>query len=264
MVFEVARTQAHTHLRPQQFNDVFAGLVVYVEQVSPAAPQLTGIFVADTRATSPHVITARQGEIVIWPDTLQVILRLYDGALHRYTRGEKQYQMIRFGQYDVRLDLDTHLARRARKAVQPYEMFPAELRQEIAHRQATGKAYRHLVLFQQTLFALPFACMIFTGLGPVLGVVETRSGRAGGYVFGVLAVFLYYMLFMAGKVLGEQTMFPPLLAAWLPNVCFGSITGLLMRRTARGHIRVEITRLLPWHDRFWKWRQRVVTHSAPS
>ena len=264
LVFEVARTQAHVHLRPRQFNDVFAGLVVYVEEVRTAAPQLTGIFVADTRATPPHVITAQQGEILIWSDTLQVILRLHDGALHRYTRGEKQYHLVRFGQYDVRLDLDTHLVRRARKAVQPYEMFPAELRQEIANRQATGKGYRHLVLFQQTLFALPFACLIFAGLGPVLGVVETRSGRAGGYVFGVLTVFFYYVLFTVGKALGEQTAFPPVLAAWLPNVCLGSITGLLMRRTARGHTPVEMSRLLHWGRHFWKRRQRAVTHSARS
>jgi lipopolysaccharide export system permease protein len=264
LVFEAARTQAHIHLRPHQFNDVFAGLVVYVEEVRTAVPQLRGIFVADTRATPPHVITARQGELLSWPDTLQVILRLHDGTLHRYTQGEKQYHMVRFGQYDVRLDLDTHLARRARKAVQPYEMFPAQLRQEIASRRAAGKEYRPLVLFQQTRFALPFACIIFAGLGPVLGVVDTRSGRAGGYVFGVLAVFIYYVCFTASKALGEQTAFPPLLAAWLPNVCLGSITGLLMRRTARGHTRVELSRLLRWGNRFWKWRQRAITPAAPS
>jgi lipopolysaccharide export system permease protein len=264
LVFEVARTRAHTHLRAREFNDTFAGLIVYVEQVHAAPPQLEGIFIAETHATPPHVITARQGEILTRTDSLQVVLRLYDGELHRYTPTETRYHVLRFAQYDVRLDLDTYLARRARKEVEPHEMFPSELRQEIAHRRATGKAYRQLVLFQYSLFALPFACLIFAGLGPVLGVVETRSGRSGGYVFGLLAVFIYYILLTGGKVLGEETTFPVFLAAWLPNVCLGGITALLMRCTARGQTRFETRRLLGWMPRLWRGHRTSVEHSAPS
>ena len=264
LVFEVARTQAHNHIRPREFNDIFAGLVVYVEQVHAATPQLEGIFIADARSTPSHVITARQAEILTRSDSLQVVLRLQDGELHRYTPTETRYHVLRFAQYDVRLDLDTHLARRARKEVQPHEMFPSELRQEIAERQATGKAYRQLVLFQHTLFALPFACIIFAGLGPVLGVVETRSGRSGGYVFGLLAVFIYYLFVTGGKVLAEQTAFPAFLAAWLPNLCLGCITALLMRRTARGSMRFEIHRLLGWMPRVWRRRWTSGVYSAPS
>jgi lipopolysaccharide export LptBFGC system permease protein LptF len=191
-----------------------------------------------------------------------VILRLHDGALHRSAEAEKQYQVVRFGQYDVRLDLDTRLARQVRKAVKPHEMFPAELRQEIADRRAAHKEYRHLVLFQHTLFALPFACIIFAGLGPVLGVVETRSGRSGGYVFGLLAVFIYYVLFTAGKALGEHMVCPPILAAWLPNVCFGCVTAVLMRCTARGQTRFEVPRLVGWARRRRQRRQQTVSDSA--
>jgi lipopolysaccharide export system permease protein len=257
LVFEVARTRVHTYLRPGEFNDAFAGLVVYVEQTHATLPQLEGIFLADTRATPPHVITARQGELLSRADSLQVVLRLHDGELHRYTQTETRYHVLRFAQYDVRLDLDTHLARRARKEVEPHEMFPSELRQEIANRQAAGKPYRQLVFFQHTLFALPFACIIFAGLGPVLGVVETRSGRSGGYVFGLLAVFFYYIFLTGGKVLGEQTTFPVFLAAWLPNLCLGGITALLMRRTARGLMRFET---------YWRlgWRPRVRRRPRPS
>jgi LPS export ABC transporter permease LptF len=255
LVFEVARMQAHVYLRPREFNDTFAGLVVYIEQVQSTIPQLQGIFVADTRATPPHVITAQQGELLTWADTLQVVLRLHAGELHRYSVAEKQYHVLHFSRYDVRLDLDTHLARRARKEVKPHEMFPAQLQQEIAQRQAAGKDSRHLVLFQQTLFALPFACIIFAGLGPVLGVVETRSGRSGGYVFGLLAVFAYYLFLGAGKALGEQTTFSPVLAAWLPNFCLGVLTVFLMRRTAQGQTHFALYRPLGWIVRLFSRHQ---------
>jgi LPS export ABC transporter permease LptF len=264
LVFEVARTQAHAHLRPREFNDTFTGLVVYVEQVQTTPPQLQGIFVADTRSTPPHVITAQQGELLTWADTLQVVLRLHEGELHHYTQTEKRYHVIHFGRYDVRLDLDTHLARRARKEMKPYEMFPAQLQQEIADRQAVGKEYRYLVLFQQTLFALPFACIIFAGLGPVLGVIETRSGRSGGYVFGLLAVFIYYVFLTAGKTLGEHTTLSPVLVVWLPNLWLGIVTGLLMRRTARGHTSFALYRLLGWRERLYRGEQTAAKHSTPA
>jgi LPS export ABC transporter permease LptF len=264
LVFEVARTHAHTHLRPREFNDIFAGLVVYVEQVQTTPPQLQGIFVADTHSTPSQVITAQQGELLTWSDTLQVVLRLYEGELHHYTQMEKRYHVIHFGRYDVRLDLDTHLARRVRKEVKPHEMFPAQLQQEIASRRAAGKEYRHLVLFQQTLFALPFACIIFAGLGPALGVIETRSGRSGGYVFGLLAIFIYYVFLTAGKVLGEHTTLPPFLAAWLPNLWLGIMAGLLMHHTARGYTYFAFYRLIGWRGRYREREQMAAKHLTPS
>jgi lipopolysaccharide export LptBFGC system permease protein LptF len=99
--------------------------------------------------------------------------------------------------------------------------------------------------------------MLFAGLGPTLGVVETRSGRSGGYVLGLLAIFIYYIFLTAGTALGEKTSFSPLLAAWLPNLCMGLGTALLLRRTARAGTRLDISSgfglaLHPWQ----RWRTR--------
>lgn len=240
LVFEVARLQAHAHLRPQEFNDTFAGLVLYIERIRPESRQLEGIFIADARTTPPHVITARSGDFVAVPETLQVLLRLHHGTIHRYTPAAKRYHLLQFGSYEVHLDLDSRLARRARGETKLHELFPAQLRSEIRQRRAEGKEYRQALLYWQTLIALPFACFIFAGLGPVLGVVETRSGRSSGYVFGLLAIFVYYVFLTSGKALGEGTLFPPLLAAWLPNLCLGGITVVLVRRTARGASRLEV------------------------
>ena len=254
LVFEVARTQAHRQLRPREFNDTFAGLVLYVERVSPASGQLEGLFVADARTTPPHVITARVGELVPVPETLQMLLRLQQGTIHRYSPAEKRYHVVHFGNYEVPLDLASRLARRARGEAKLYELFPAQLRAEIQQRQGTGKAYRQAVLYWHTLMALPFACFIFAGLGPVLGVVETRSGRSGGYVFGLCAIFVYYIFLTSGKALGEGTPFPPLLAAWLPNLCLGSITVGLLWRTARGAARLGGEGAFLWLQ--WPWLSR--------
>ena len=257
LVFEVARRQAHYHLRPREFNDTFAGLVLYVERLRPELRQLEHVFIADTRTSPPQVITARQGELFTRSDTWQVLLRLEDGTIHRYVPAQNRYHLLRFRSYDVHLDLDAQLARGFRREMRPRELFPAQLQEEIRRRQTAGQEYRPLVLFWHTLFALPFACMIFAGLGPTLGVVETHSGRSGGYVLGLLAIFVYYIFLTAGNVLGEETPLPPLLAAWLPNLCMGCITALLLRRTARAGTRPEISACFDWALRSWqRWHAR--------
>jgi lipopolysaccharide export system permease protein len=246
LVFEVARMQIHTQLRPREFNDTFAGLVLYIERIQAESRQLEGIFIADARMTPAHVITARSGEFVSLPETLQVLLRLQNGTIHRYMPAEKRYHLVRFGSYEVYLDLDSRLARRVRGETALQELFPAQIRAAIQQQHRQGRGYRRMVLYWHTLIALPFACFIFAGLGPVLGVVETRSGRSNAYVFGLLAVFVYYVFLTSGKALGEETPVPPLLAAWLPNLCLGGITVWLLRRTAHGAPRLAIYGLFDW------------------
>jgi lipopolysaccharide export system permease protein len=254
LIFEVARSQAYYYLRPREFNDTFAGLVLYVERLRPEERQLEQVFIADTRVAPPQVITARHGELLTRTDTWQVLLRLEDGTIHRYVPAQKRYHLLRFRSYNVHLDLDAPMARGFKRELQPRELFPAQLQQEVRRRQAAGEESRPLVLFWHTLFALPFACLIFAGLGPALGVVETRSGRSGGYVLGLLAIFVYYIFLTAGTALGEKTPFPPMLAAWLPNLCMGLGTALLLQRTARSGTRLAISAgfglvLHPWQRR---------------
>jgi lipopolysaccharide export system permease protein len=234
LLFDVARNRAQYHLRAHEFDDAFRGLVVYVERVQPEERQLQGVFIADSRTALPQVLTAREGELLTYPGTLQVILRLKQGHLHRYLPAQKRYQWLYFDRYDVRLDLDTWLAQKSTAAIRPRELFPAQLHAEIAQQHAAGEDVRPLVLFWHQRFALPFACFIFAGLGPSLGIVHTRSGRSGGYVLGIGAIFAYYLCLTASKVVGERTDCPPLLAAWLPNLCMGCLTLWLLFRLASG------------------------------
>lgn len=229
LVFEVARRQALYHLRPQAFHDAFKGLVLYVERTQPEQKRLQGIFIADTRTTSPQVITAQSGELMVQPEILEVVLRLHEGTIHASGAGDRYY-VLRFGDYMIRLELDTALARRARRAMRPRELYPSQIHDQITRQTVDAMQHRRLLLFWHKLFALPFACIIFAGLGPVLGTGQTLSGRTGGYILGLGAIFVYYIFLAASTALGEETAFPPLLAAWLPNICMSGLTVFLLRR----------------------------------
>ena len=88
----------------------------------------------------------------------------------------------------------------------------------------------------------PLACIIFAGLGPALGTAQTRSGRSAGYLLSIAGIFVYYILLSASDALGEDRGLPPVLAAWLPNMCMVGLTALLLRRHVHGSLRVGWTR----------------------
>jgi lipopolysaccharide export system permease protein len=265
LFFEVARSRAYYHLRAHEFNDTFKGLVLYVERTVPEWQRLEGIFIADTRSGVSQVITAQAGDLLTQPEAMRVILRLEQGTIHRYAPPYKRYHILQFGHYDVILDLDTQLARQARDEVRPRELFPSQFRAEIERRQALGRNPRDLLLFWHKLFALPFACIIFAGLGPALGVVHPKSGRSAGYVLGLGAIFVYYFFLTASDALAEAVRFlPAFVAAWFPNVCMGSITILLLRRTARDAPQLEVAWLWDGPRRLWqRWRLRSVVQPVP-
>ena len=238
LVFDIARDRAYYHLTPQTFNDTFKGLVFYVEGADPQAQRFEGIFVSDNRSKIGQVITAEHGELLVQPEALQVILRLNNGIIHRYAPAAGRYNLVQFEQYDVVLDLDTRLARQSSGAASVREMFPHQVRAEIARREALGEGVRALRLSWHKLFALPFACLIFAGLGPALGAIQTRSGRSAGYLLSIAGIFVYYVLLSASDALGEDNRLPPMLAAWLPNLCMVALTALLLHRHVHGSLRV--------------------------
>lgn len=232
LIFDVARSRAQYHLQAREFDDTFRDLVVYVEQTQPEARRVQGVFIADARTPFPQVITAREGKVLTYTETMQVVLRLEQGHVHRYLPAHQRYQWLRFDRYEVRLDLDTRLAPQVSSAVRPRELFPSQLHNEIRQRRASGEDVRPWLLYWHQLLALPCACFIFAALGPSLGVVHTRSGRAGGYVFGVAAIFVYYLMLTASNALGVEAGWPPLVAAWSPNLVMAGMTLWLLQRTA--------------------------------
>ncbi|MGE3540811.1 MAG: LPS export ABC transporter permease LptF [Candidatus Tectimicrobiota bacterium] len=261
LFFEIAQSRAYYHLQTHEFNDTFKGLVLYIERIDPEKRRFEGVFIADTRSNVSQIITAKSGEVLTQAETLRVTLHLEDGLIHRYGAPYKRYDLVRFGRYDVHLDLDTRLARQARDEARPREMFPEQIRAEIARQQGLGNDTRGLELFWHKLFALPFACIIFAGLGPALGIVQPKAGRSAGYVVGLGVIFVYYLFLTASDALAEDTLFcPPVVAAWLPNLCMGAVTLVLLRRTSRDAPPLDFGWLprYVWH-RLRGWRTAPVS-----
>ncbi len=114
----------------------------------------------------------------------------------------------------------------------PEEMMSAELRRYIRTQKRAGLV-DHLAEYEVTLhyrYAFPTTCMVVALIAIPLGI---RSGRGGALLsVGTALAIVISFHFVTHMVLafGRGGHIPPVVAAWLTNVTFGSVgIGMLLR-----------------------------------
>jgi lipopolysaccharide export system permease protein len=121
----------------------------------------------------------------------------------------------------------------ARVARSPEEMSYAQLRQYIDRLVKSGVSATRYQVDLHAKVATALVSLIMAILGVSFGL---RTGRAGVMLWVGLCIpmgFVYYMLLVLGFSLGRGGALPPLVAAWLPNLVFGT-AGLISLWRLRG------------------------------
>jgi lipopolysaccharide export system permease protein len=233
-LYEIAKTRASAGLKERVFNDDFAGLVIYVEEVHPPGDQLRGILIADSREPDQrNTVTAKRGFLVGNEDTHSVTLRLLDGNIHTFVPDEQSYQKTDFTVYDVTLNLAAALAKFSQREKDPQEMTLGELRTAIAAKRSAGEgASAELVEFHRK-FSVPFACLVFGLVAVPLGLQPVRAVKSRGFSVSLALIFLYYLMLTAGEAMAEKETLPPVVALWMPNVVFAALGTALFVSAAR-------------------------------
>lgn len=104
----------------------------------------------------------------------------------------------------------------------PDEMTIAQLRDFIALRQKMGAEVTDYQIQLNMKTAIPFASLVFALLGAPLGLSPRRTSGSIGLGISVIVIFFYYILTFISMAIGEVKVFPPWLAAWLPNILTGA------------------------------------------
>jgi lipopolysaccharide export system permease protein len=101
----------------------------------------------------------------------------------------------------------------------PYEMNIAQAKEYLKLLKLTGdrQKMRLFTVRMQQKIAFPFICLVFAAIGSALGLRPQSVSRATVFGLCVGIVFLYYLLGFAIGSFGTIGIFPPILAAWLPN-----------------------------------------------
>ncbi len=83
-------------------------------------------------------------------------------------------------------------------------------------------------------FAIPFSCFPFMLIAFPLGVVSRRSGRAVGFILGLILAFLYWAFLIIGRNLTMRSGVSPFFSIWSANILLTAVGLILFRRKTRG------------------------------
>ncbi len=257
-LYEIVKARATAGLKPRLFNDEFQQLVIYVEHIPPGGDRLEGILISDTRERgAQNTIYAERGRLVTDERGHTLTLRLYEGGIYS-AGGKSGYQDTRFTTYDLTLDLDATVAQLRRRTRDVSEMTVAELRAAVQSKHAAGEPTFVERVELHRKFSIPFACLVFAGLGVPLGIQPSRAVHARGFSLSLGLIFAYYMLLTFGQNLGERGALPPVVAVWLPNAALSIVAAALLARAARE----RSSERPPLWDRLVGWRRRPTGRST--
>ena len=122
-------------------------------------------------------------------------------------------------------------------------VIPLEARNEFISRQrieteiSKRKSFAQQILRYQVeihkKYSIPFACIIFVIAGAPLAIRMGRSGMNMAIGLSILFFLVYYVCLIGGEKLADRGITSPFVAMWAPNILFGTIALLLLRKAAR-------------------------------
>ncbi|MFQ5892881.1 MAG: LPS export ABC transporter permease LptF [Nitrospinota bacterium] len=232
VMFDLARTKAALEIKPRVFNDTFSGLVLYAQEVHATNNLVKGVFIADRRLPNePQTIAAQEGRLRPDPARGRVVLQLRNGTIHKLLPGMERYQILHFRLHDLALNLSEIAgAAQVKKGVK--QMWAGELK-HLAENAPPGSRQGTIALVEYyKKYSLPVAALLLGFVGAPLGMVNRRSGRAGGFAMSAVVVLFYYLLYTTGEGLGDEGRIPALVAMWMPNVIIAVLALYLVTKTA--------------------------------
>jgi lipopolysaccharide export system permease protein len=256
LIYDVAAAHVDLGLKPRQFIDTYADVIIYIHEVDTSTKMLKHIFIEDWRSPEmSSTVVAPQGRLSFDAERMVANLRLYDGTIHQVNLSEGRANDLVFETYDIRLDMNRDLgAAAADKPLHVEEMTMAQIRQAIAGATERDSRYYKALLEWHKKFSLPAACLALALIGMPLGIRARTAKRAYGIGLGLGFFLLYYIMLSIGWVLGEAGVYPPVIGMWLPNIVSAVIGGVLLVRAANEKP-LALPPLPPWLKR---WPHRAI------
>jgi lipopolysaccharide export system permease protein len=109
-----------------------------------------------------------------------------------------------------------------------------ELNEHIAKlkfRGATG--VQMYEVDKQIRYASPFTTFVLVFMGVIVSSRKSRGGTGLQIALGFVLAFIFILFFMLSRTFAEAGEIPPIVAAWIPNVIFSVISGVIYYFTPR-------------------------------
>jgi len=232
-LFLIAQSRADIEIKERVFNDMFSGLVIYVDRVPIQGNRMEGILIYDDREKGKsNTIIAREGFLINNPESQEIILRLNNGDIHRYEPRVQTFQKIKFDTYDLKLELSKALLALGKK-LKEFEMSIDEIKEKIETLKKQGKDITSQQVELYKRYTIPFTCIVFALIGAPLGIQPRRSGRSYGFILSILILLVYYISIIAFESLAVNKTIPPYLAGIAPTFLFGCLGIYLLMKASK-------------------------------
>ena len=220
-------------VRVGEFNEWVPGVTLYA--AARQGSELQRIIFADRRdAEQPLLISAARGQLHQGARPQDLVFTMHGGQMLLTDAAARADRLINFEHGHYRLDVSSLVSNKARNLTGAQEMGLRDLWRESRAPQH-GTNYRGLLLVTlHRKFAVPLASVVFSLLAVPLGLRPSSAARARGLLWSTGIVAGYYYIGRAAELAARGGKFPPVLAAWLPNLLGALALVALWRGMRRG------------------------------
>lgn len=121
----------------------------------------------------------------------------------------------------------------AKEKLDPEEMNFRELRAYIGKVARSGGPVDKFLVDLYFKLSFPFTCLIFSVIGVALSSAKRKPSMATGFGLTLFISFTYYGALRIGQALGHSGAIDPLFGAWMGNILFVFVGGVLLYRANR-------------------------------
>jgi lipopolysaccharide export system permease protein len=241
-LFRISNTKAIATIHEGRFTEGFFEMVLFADKVNSKDNTLEKVFIFDGKENQrPVSVIAKQGKIINDQRDEEgvpgLILRLFDGTLHRNNPASELYEYVEFSTYDIFLRLSTSQVVGVEKPrTLDFSVLTRRIDLMKAKENKEREDFRELNRLRVEFwarFALSFSCIIFAVLGVGFGTVRTRTVRSNSVMICLLVMLGYWTLHSAGMRWGEEGYVPPVVAMWAANLILAIISIFALRKSAR-------------------------------
>ena len=248
-LFRIYNTKAIATIHSGTFTEGFFDLVLYADEVDSKANTLKKVMIYDERKQgAPVTVVARRGQIL---NNLQdaagtpgLVLRLFQGNLHRGDPSKNLYEKTDFDVYDIFLKVETaKVVGVDVPKTMDISVLSARLA-ELKEKAKAGIAYDQWPLNDRLdyitfgveywkRFALASSCFIFALMGVAFGVIRTRTVRSNSFLICLVVLLFYWGVYSLGHNLASDGKIPAFIGMFAANAILLVIALFTLRRVAR-------------------------------
>ena len=226
-------------LEPRKFRRIGHQLI-FVEERLPGGG-LAGVMIYDAGAKGrAYRLFAERGRFEFDDARSQIEIELWNGDVHLdpTEADPKRSARIHFDSFSVGVDV-SHILGTEFGPVRPKQMTRSEL-ESVLERAKRGDPLKELdqknpieyELEVQRRRTLPFAPLLFAGVGVPIALASEQRGRSLGLPIALAAAFAYFGLGNLAESIAQQGWLSAAQASWIPNAVF-LIAALLLARFVR-------------------------------